>query len=55
MAQADDEEGGSETYGGIFRPDINDPDVCNALGAGVRSELRFLAKVRSSITVSGAF
>lgn len=45
MTENDDEGGGSGTFGGVYRPDINDPDVCNALGAGVRHELLLLAKV----------
>uniref|UniRef100_A0A1I7X0H8 CBF domain-containing protein n=1 Tax=Heterorhabditis bacteriophora TaxID=37862 RepID=A0A1I7X0H8_HETBA len=46
---AEDESGGGT--GGIFRGDINDPDVANALGGDIRGELKMLVKVRKKLNV----
>lgn len=44
--EEDDAEGGA---GGIYRCDIDDPDVSNAIGSSVRPELKMLARVSASI------
>lgn len=41
----EDEEGGAP---GIYRPDIDDPDVANALASDVRDELSMLARRRNT-------
>ncbi|EPB79894.1 hypothetical protein ANCCEY_00960 [Ancylostoma ceylanicum] len=43
LVEEDDSEGGA---GGVFRADIDDPDVSNALGSSVRPELKMLARRR---------
>ncbi|KAK6013284.1 nucleolar complex-associated protein [Ostertagia ostertagi] len=43
LVEEDDSEGGA---GGIFRSDIDDPDVSNAIGSTVRPELKMLAVQR---------
>ncbi|PIO58854.1 hypothetical protein TELCIR_19703, partial [Teladorsagia circumcincta] len=43
LVEEDDSEGGA---GGIFRSDIDDPDVSNAIGSSVRPELKMLARRR---------
>ncbi|KHJ80224.1 nucleolar complex protein 3-like family protein, partial [Oesophagostomum dentatum] len=43
LVEEDETEGGA---GGIFRSDIDDPDVSNALGTSVRPELKMLARRR---------
>ncbi|VDK61477.1 unnamed protein product [Cylicostephanus goldi] len=43
LVEEDDAEGGAV---GVFRADIDDPDVSNALGSSVRPELKMLTRVR---------
>uniref|UniRef100_A0A0K0D3A8 CBF domain-containing protein n=1 Tax=Angiostrongylus cantonensis TaxID=6313 RepID=A0A0K0D3A8_ANGCA len=43
LVEEDDLEGGA---GGMFRPDIDDPDVSNALSSNVRTELKILSRRR---------
>ncbi|VDO27686.1 unnamed protein product [Heligmosomoides polygyrus] len=43
LVEEDDAEGGA---GGIYRCDIDDPDVSNAIGSSVRPELKMLARRR---------
>ncbi|RCN52837.1 nucleolar complex-associated protein [Ancylostoma caninum] len=43
LVEEDDSEGGA---GGVFRADIDDPDVSNALGSSVRAELKMLTRRR---------
>ncbi|VDM56064.1 unnamed protein product [Angiostrongylus costaricensis] len=43
LVEEDDLEGGA---GGVFRPDIDDPDVSNALSSNVRTELKILSRRR---------
>ncbi|KIH51248.1 hypothetical protein ANCDUO_18667, partial [Ancylostoma duodenale] len=43
LVEEDDSEGGA---GGVFRADIDDPDVANALGSSVRPELKMLTRRR---------
>ncbi|VDM85950.1 unnamed protein product [Strongylus vulgaris] len=50
LVEEDDAEGGA---GGVFRADIDDPDVSNAIGSSVRPELKMLARVR--IGLAGVF
>ncbi|KAK6758901.1 hypothetical protein RB195_016248 [Necator americanus] len=43
LVEEDDAEGGA---GGVFRSDIDDPDVSNALSSNVRTELKMLTRRR---------
>ncbi|ETN75467.1 nucleolar complex-associated protein [Necator americanus] len=43
LVEEDDAEGGA---GGVFRSDIDDPDVSNALSSNVRTELKILTRRR---------
>ncbi|KAJ1368005.1 hypothetical protein KIN20_029050 [Parelaphostrongylus tenuis] len=43
LVEDDDSEGGA---GGVFRPEIDDPDVANALSSNVRTELKMLSRRR---------
>ncbi|WKY12159.1 hypothetical protein Q1695_003609 [Nippostrongylus brasiliensis] len=43
LVEEDDSEGGA---GGVFRSDIDDPDVANATGSNVCAELKMLARRR---------